>query len=127
MTAFNQRKQKTCEESHIRGHLNGSNVSMARQLDLELPQGNSNKEWLCVGARSPSAGEVMIVKRTADGWMGFVAGLHNDREIVAMVFQIQDQCELIPMLQDGMDRRSGLTHWRPWPTVNLPSLVAHLV
>lgn len=98
-----------------------------RQLDLELPIGSSDAEWIGIKDRAPLMHEVLVIKRNAEGWMGMVAGLHNDREIVVMVFQGPGMSELVPMIEDGMDRRAGLTHWRPWPTIPLPSLIAHLV
>ena len=101
--------------------------SNRRQLDLQLPLGISDEVWIEVNERAPLIHEVMVIKRNSEGWMGMVAGLHNDREIVAMVFQGPGMSEIIPMIEDGVDRHAGLTHWRPWPTVALPSLIASLV
>lgn len=102
----------------------------SRMLQLELPAAQSDVQWVAIGDRMPAANEVLLVKHNADGAMGLVGGLHNGREIVVLVFldlQPNGLPQVMPLIEDGLDRLAGLTHWRAWPTALAPSLAAKLV
>lgn len=108
--------------------LQGTGLSK-RMLQLELPSGGENVQWIPVALRMPAIDEVLLVKCNAGGSLGLVGGLHNGREIAVLMFldlNPEGVSQLMPLIEDGMDRQSGLTHWRAWPTANVPSLVAAL-
>ena len=97
-------------------------ISIATTIDPSI-------EWIPLGEAYPGPVDALILKQSAadpmdgfiENWMGVVRGLYLGRSVSLLIFASPDDIKVAPMVENGVDRSACVTHWAPWPKVDVPA------